>query len=253
MIRERCPVKVDALAQEGLGLMVQWQLIGVFVDEPCLWPGRRCGASLSGGVHPVRRQPARDRVIRRRCLDHAFLAGPAGIFGTDGNGHPDPGRIDVEPFGSAPANPLHVCAAGTGDGSGSTVTSSRGKCFGKAPRLFLRHGLAPLDLGRRRFGIFQRLVHLIRIEPFRAQAKTFAFEFLDGLFKGLRDRGQNRIGNQALCALPCSPAQSATELRLTINGRRSKRCSKRPDGKEIFGPARAPQIGQCPNVRLKPR
>ena len=57
------------------------------------------------------RQAALDQMGRCRCLMHAFLACRAGVFGADGDDHPELRRDDVEALGDVLADPDHGTTA----------------------------------------------------------------------------------------------------------------------------------------------
>ena len=66
------------------------------------------------GHHRLGRQPAFDQAFRRRRLNHSFLAGPAGVFGTVRHDHPELRRDHVETLRGLLADHLHGRpAAGT--------------------------------------------------------------------------------------------------------------------------------------------
>ena len=69
-------IQIDALAAVDLRLAIERKMIGVFADE-------------NMGDHRLGRHPALDQMRRRRGLNNATLAGPAGIFGAPRDDDPD--------------------------------------------------------------------------------------------------------------------------------------------------------------------
>jgi len=82
------------MGKQHLGLAIERQMPSVFGNQ-------------HGGDHRLGRQPALDQPFGRRRLNHRFLAGPAGIFGTVGHDHPVLRRDHVEPLRGLLADHMH--------------------------------------------------------------------------------------------------------------------------------------------------
>ena len=96
--RQHRALDVDALREQHLGLPVERQVPGIFGDQHM-------------GNHRFGRQSALDQPFGCRGLRHPIRAGPAGIFGTMRDNHPELRRDDVEAFGRLLADHMHRRAA----------------------------------------------------------------------------------------------------------------------------------------------
>ncbi len=98
---KRGAVQVHARAGVDLRLTVQRKMIAVLGNEHL-------------GQRPLGRQSAGDEVRRRGGLDHAGLAGAAGVLRAHRDDDPQLRRHDVQPLGAVLADAHHVPApAGT--------------------------------------------------------------------------------------------------------------------------------------------
>ena len=126
-VGERRAVERQPLAGEDLRLAVERQVVGVFADEHMR-------------DHRLGRQPSGDQPGRGRRLHDALGAAPAGVSRPARDEHLELRRDDVEPLGDVLADadgappPQH----GQSRLSGSMTLSTRGRCFGSAPRLARR-------------------------------------------------------------------------------------------------------------------
>jgi transposase-like protein len=96
--RQHGALDVDALCKHHLCLPIERQMPGIFGDQYI-------------GDHRLGRQPAFDQPLRRRRLNHAIRAGPAGIFGTMRDDHAELRWNDVEPLRGFLADHMHRRAA----------------------------------------------------------------------------------------------------------------------------------------------
>ena len=95
---ERAAIDADALGPQDLRLPIQRQVPSVFRDQHI-------------GDEGVRRQTAFDQPQRRRRLDDAVGAGPAGIFRPARDDDAQSGRDPVEPLRDVLADDVQRAAA----------------------------------------------------------------------------------------------------------------------------------------------
>jgi hypothetical protein len=90
-------VQVDTTPPMDLALAIQGQVIGLFGH-------RHMGERAFG------QKTAFDQPVCCRGLADACIAAAAGVFGVDRNNNLEPGRNDIQPFGTIFTDPDHVGA-----------------------------------------------------------------------------------------------------------------------------------------------
>ena len=97
-VRQRGTIQIDTLAGVDLGLPIQRQMVGIFGHQN-LGDGR------------LGRQSALDQPGWGRGLQDTVLARAAGVFGPQGDEHPELRRHDVEPLALVLADPVQLALA----------------------------------------------------------------------------------------------------------------------------------------------
>jgi len=157
-------------------------------------------------------------------------AGPAGVFGTMGDNHPELRRDDVEPLRGLLADHMHRRAAAGAIGVFRRNPSICGRCPGSAPRLARRlsqRARAPagsfLSVGRRITGnrlldVLERELQLFGIELLRASAELRALQLTQAIH--LRQR-LIALGDSGVPLRPCRSwaRRAATTPEITIRSR----------------------------------
>jgi hypothetical protein len=174
--RKHRALDVDALRQQHLGLPIERQMPGIFGDQHI-------------GDHRLGRQPALDQPLRRRRLNHAIRAGPAGIFGTMCDDHAELRRHDVEPLRRLLADHMHRRAAAGAVGifgrnrhvdvrqmgrKRATIGAALVSALACACRILLV--LSRLVPGKGLLDVLDRQQQLLRIELLRAAAELRALQ-----------------------------------------------------------------------------
>jgi hypothetical protein len=178
------------LPRQDLGLAVKRAVVGVLRHHDM-------------GDQPLGWQAAFDQPCRRRRLDHAVLAGAAGVFRAARDDHPVLRRNDVEPLRAILADHMHRAAAARAGGifridNDLDPRQVLRQCTAPGAPLF-RAGLAQRRIGlllfrftrgNCLFEIFQRQVELVGIELFRAPAKLHPLQLTKQMAQSVVLAGQ---------------------------------------------------------------
>ena len=177
-------IEIDALPSVDLRLTIERKMVGILGHQHL---GDRCFG----------RQATFDQPRRCRCLHHHVLAGPAGIFGTAHDQHPELGRHDVETLGDVFADPVQGAGAAGTDRARhvdhrldprqmgwqrATVRpafGSAGLAFGR--RLLGLGKASRLDL----LGFLEGELELLLRQAFGAATKAMTLQFSDDLAQPL--------------------------------------------------------------------